>query len=98
MNTPPVKNSSPTNCEISNSKNKKVFLSVKVELPLWNKYEEKFTKIDNKTTNKHSVRGIVKLNIKKIVNKVINCPAIAIHLILIRFANKTVFTDYKLNI
>ena len=45
------------------------------------------------TTNRHSVRGIVKLKTKKIVNKVINCPIIAIHLILIRFANKTVFTD-----
>ena len=53
----------------------------------------KFTKIDNKTTNKHSVKGIVKLRIKKIVNKVINCPTIAIHLILIRFPNKTVLTD-----
>ena len=30
LNTPPVKNNSPTNCEISNNKNKKVFLSVKV--------------------------------------------------------------------
>ena len=35
---------------------------------------------------------MVKLKAKEIVNKVINCPAIAIHLILIRFANKTVFT------
>ena len=58
----------------------------------------KFTKIDNKTTNKHSVRGIVNLKTKNIVNKVINCPKIAIHLILIKFANKTVFTDYKLNV
>ena len=53
----------------------------------------KFTKIDNKTTNKHSISGIVKLKTKKIVTKVINCPKIAIHLILIRFANKTVLTD-----
>ena len=48
---------------------------------------------DNKTTNKHSVNGIVKLKIKKVANKAINCPTIAIHLILIRFANKTVLTD-----
>ena len=52
-----------------------------------------FTKIDDKTTNKHAVNGIEKLKMKKIVNKVINCPIIAIHLILIRFASKTVFTD-----
>ena len=53
----------------------------------------KFTKIDNKTTNKHSVSGIVKSKIKKTMNRAINCPTIAIHLILIRFANKTVLTD-----
>ena len=46
----------------------------------------------NKTTNKHSIKGIVKLRIKKITNKVISCPVIAIHLILIKFANKTVLT------
>ena len=34
LNTPPVKNNNPTNWEISNNKNKKVFLPVKVELPL----------------------------------------------------------------
>ena len=93
LNTPPVKNNNPTNCEISNIKNKKVFLSVKVEFPLWIKQEKKFTKIENKTTIKHSVKGMVKLKTKEIVNKVINCPKIAVHLIFIRFANKTVFTD-----
>ena len=45
-----------------------------------------------KITNKHSDKGIVKLKTKKITNKVVNCPKIAIHLILIKFANKTVFT------
>ena len=54
--------------------------------------------MDNMTTNKHSVNGILKLKTKKVVNKVINCPTIAIHLILIRLVNKTVFTDKKLNI
>ena len=54
--------------------------------------------MDNDTTNKHFVKGIVKLKTKKIVNKVINCPIIAIHLILIKFDNKTVFTVLKLNI
>ncbi|MDC0060700.1 hypothetical protein OAJ19_03165 [Pelagibacteraceae bacterium] len=34
LKTPPVKNNNPTNCEISNNKNKKVFLSVRVGLPL----------------------------------------------------------------
>ena len=72
LNTPPVKNNNPTNCEISNNKNKKVFLSDKVEFPLRIKQEKKFTKIDDRTTNKHSVRGIVKLKRKKMVNKVIN--------------------------
>ena len=31
----PVKNNNPTNCEISNNRNKKVFLSDRVGLPLW---------------------------------------------------------------
>ena len=53
----------------------------------------KFTKIDNKTTIKHFIKGILKSRTKKIIIKVTNCPIIAIHLILIRFANKTVFTD-----
>ena len=49
--------------------------------------------MDKPTTAKHSFKGIEKLKTKKIINKVTSWPVIAIHLILIKFANKTVFTD-----
>ena len=48
--------------------------------------------MESKTTNKHSLKGIEKSNIRLTINSVDNWPIIANHLILIRLANKTVFT------
>ena len=64
LNTPPVKYNKPTNCEISNSKNAKVFLSLKVGLSFWIKYEKILIIIDNRTTIKHASKGIEKFKVK----------------------------------
>ena len=58
------------------------------------KKELKKLQIKKKAEEKEKlkVKEKVTKKTKEIVNKVINCPKIAIHLIFIRFANKTVFT------
>ena len=97
LKIPPVKYNNSDNCDISNIKNKNVFVLLKVELSFWIKYEKKFINIDNKTTNKHSIIAIGKFNTKKIINNVISWPNIANHLILIKFVNNTVFNVILIN-
>ena len=49
--------------------------------------------MEKETTKRHSVKGIEKFKENLITSNVTSWPIIANHLIFIRFANRTVFTD-----